>query len=57
MYFVVLLFVCYIFVVIVMYMGLSFIIEGVIMIGVVYLFIRLIVSFFDLIINLFNFIF
>lgn len=56
MYSAVLLLACYIFVAIVMYTGSSFTIEGAITIGVVYLFIRSTVSFFDPIINLSNFI-
>src|SRR5690554_539501 len=56
MYSSVLLFVCYIFVGIVMYTGASFTINGLITIGVLYLFIRSTVSFFDPIINLSNFI-
>lgn len=56
MYSSVLLFACYIFVGIVMYTGASFTINGLITIGVLYLFIRSTISFFDPIINLSNFI-
>ncbi len=56
MYSAVLLLACYIFVAIVMYTGTTFTLSGAVTIGVLYLFIRATISFFDPIINLSNFI-
>src|SRR5690554_3963727 len=56
MYSAVLLLACYIFVAVVMYTGATFSISGVITTGVLYLFIRSTISFFDPIINLSNFV-
>ncbi|WP_025725111.1 ABC transporter ATP-binding protein [Acholeplasma granularum] len=56
MYSAVLLLACYIFVAVVMYTGTHFTLSGAIAIGVLYLFIRSTISFFDPIINLSNFI-
>src|SRR5690554_1002639 len=56
MYSAVLLLACYIFVAVIMYTGTTFTVVGAIGVGVLYLFIRSTISFFDPIINLSNFI-